>query len=318
MVGQKTAAMAAAPFQWLANQADKAGAATTEATGSPLAGAAVNTAIQGLPVVAGALPGMIKGPAASGARGLMQSAIKPTLKDLKSGRAAAAIDTLLAEGVNPTMGGVAKLRGSISALNAEIVEAIKNSPATVNKGALYTPIKQTLDKFSKQVNPNADLAAITKAWEEFKAHPLLTGDTIPVQTAQQLKQGTYRILDKKYGQIGAAETEAQKALARGLKEEIANVVPEVAQLNARESQLITALQVAERRALMDGNKNPVGLAWLAHSPITWAAYMADKSALFKSVAARLLAASGRAVPESTTGAGVGLSAVSAEQNRARQ
>lgn len=42
-----------APFQALASGADKAGAETAEATGSPAAGAAVNTAIQSLPMAAG-------------------------------------------------------------------------------------------------------------------------------------------------------------------------------------------------------------------------------------------------------------------------
>src|SRR5206468_3026519 len=106
--------------------------------------------------------------------------------------------------------------------------------------------------------------------------------------AQELKQGTYRILASKYGEQGSAATEAQKALARGLKEGISEKVPAVAGLNAEESKLINALEVAERRALMDGNKNFGGLAWLAHSPATWAAFMADKSALFKSLVARMM------------------------------
>jgi hypothetical protein len=96
------------------------------------------------------------------------------------------------------------------------------------------------------------------------------------------------VLSKKYGQMGGAEVEAQKGLARGLKEEIANAVPEIAGLNAQESKLITTLNVTERRALMEMNKNPMGLASLASNPASWAAFMADKSALFKSLTARML------------------------------
>jgi hypothetical protein len=33
---------------------------------------------------------------------------------------------------------------------------------------------------------------------------------------------------------------------------------------------------------MEMNKNPMGLAALAHNPVGWVAFMADKSALFKS------------------------------------
>lgn len=82
--------------------------------------------------------------------------------------------------------------------------------------------------------------------------------SIPVQQAQDMKQGTYRELKNKYGQIGSAETEAQKALARGLKENIAEAVPEIAGLNAQESKLINALNITERRAFMEATKTRWG------------------------------------------------------------
>jgi hypothetical protein len=112
---------------------------------------------------------------------------------------------------------------------------------------------------------------------------------MPVQLAQQLKQGTYRaISDRAYGEQGSASIEAQKALARGLKEEIAANVPEVRALNAEESKLLTALPLVERRVLMDANKNPAGLSWLARTPEAFAGFMLDRSPLFKSLVARML------------------------------
>lgn len=51
--GQNIVNTVSAPFHWLANKADAAGGAVAEATDSPLAGAAVNTAIQALPLAAG-------------------------------------------------------------------------------------------------------------------------------------------------------------------------------------------------------------------------------------------------------------------------
>lgn len=51
--GRQTVETAAAPFQWLGEKAEQAGGAVTDVTGSPLAGTAVNTAIQALPLVAG-------------------------------------------------------------------------------------------------------------------------------------------------------------------------------------------------------------------------------------------------------------------------
>lgn len=121
-------------------------------------------------------------------------------------------------------------------------------------------------------------------------------DGIPVELAQEMKQGTYRVLKGKYGEVGSASTEAQKALARGLKDEIARVVPEVSQLNAKESALLNALAQVEHRAAVAGNKNPAGLAWLSNNPGAWASFMADRSELFKSIVARLIYAGREQVP----------------------
>ena len=235
----------------------------------------------------------------AGAKIAMQSALKPTLNNLRSGKAAKAIDTMLEGGFNATPGGVQAMKAEIAKLNDEIVSAISNSPATVDKNAVASRLMDSLKKFSMQVNPNSDVKAIEKAWTEFLDHPVLAGQrTMPVQTAQEMKQATYRALgEKSYGELKGAEVEAQKQLARGLKEEIAAAVPQIAGLNKKESELINALSIAERRALMDGNKNIGGLAWLSHNPSAWAAFMADKSALFKSLVARMLHSGSQAIPE---------------------
>lgn len=360
-------------------------------------------------------PGYIAGKMQSGAENLMQSALKPTIAQLRSGDAQATVDTLLKYGINPTKGGVDKMRGMVGDLNEQIAQKIADSTATVSREKVLKSLDDVRSKFKNQVNPEGDLAVINNSAEEFARNPAFVnyepavdnlrsalakttseketalqvagklqtmaaqqrslangatfriasdqpefqpyyntgglgrdvtspsslavpgyprvpgrythnmdrvpegnagaqdamaiyndkklqevaaaqalsdlqaqGATMPVQLAQKMKQGTYQALAKKYGQIGSADTEAQKGLARGLKDEIANAVPDVGALNRTESELINALTVSERRALMDMNKNPMGLSALAHSPAAWAAMMADKSALFKSLAARAL------------------------------
>jgi hypothetical protein len=283
-----------------------AGGAVTDAlagTVSPEAAAgagfAANVATQAIPAVVGGVMGKaVASPTMqAGAKSLMQSSLKPTVADLKTGRAARAIDTLLDEGVNPTQGGVRKLQGMVDELGDEIQATIANSSATIQKSDVGKRLVETFEQFKRQVNPQSDLDAIKKAWMEFRNHPMLAGKTdIPVQLAQEMKQGTYKQLSKKYGQMGSADVEAQKSIARGLKEEIAEAVPEVSALNKRESDLLNALKVSERRALMDLNKNPMGLSLLANNPATWAAFMADKSALFKSLLARMMHSGSDAIP----------------------
>jgi len=254
-------------------------------------GAVLGGALPGVVQVGGKLGGAIADGVGSGSKRLMQSAIKPTIAQLKSGDAATAVETMLKYGVNPTRGGVEKLRGLVDNLNDQIKDKIATSGAQIDKQAVIGRLGDVRAKFGNQVSPTADLNAIQSTADDFLSHPNLPGAQIPVQAAQDLKQGTYRVLAKKYGQLGTADTEAQKALARGLKEEIADAVPSIGALNAEESKLIATLGVAERRALMELNKNPMGLAALAQNPTSWAMFMADKSALFKSVTARMLNAS---------------------------
>lgn len=228
---------------------------------------------------------------------LMQSAIKPTIKQLKSGEADVAVNELLKRGISPNEAGVNKLRALIDDVDSQIGTAVAGSTARIDKGAVLNRLADTERNFANQVSPTADLAAIRGVGDDFMAHPSfpLPQTSIPVQQAQELKRGTYNVLSKKYGQMGGAETEAQKALARGLKEEIAAAIPELAGKNAELSKLITTLDVAERRALMEMNKNPVGLSALAGNPAGFAAFMADRSAAFKAIAARMInAASGGA------------------------
>lgn len=218
---------------------------------------------------------------------LMQSAIKPTLQQLKTGDARTAIQTLLDYGINPTQSGVEKLRSLVDDINAQVNSKIAQSSATVPKSDVMAALGDVRAKFGNQVSPTADLAAIQRVADDFAAHPAIVPD-IPVQVAQNMKQGTYKVLHGKYGQMGSAETEAQKALARGLKEGVGKAVPDVVPLNAEEARLLKTLSVTERRALMELNKNPVGLGALASNPAGLVAFMADRSAAFKSIAARLV------------------------------
>jgi hypothetical protein len=217
---------------------------------------------------------------------LMQSALKPTIAQLKSGEAKTAIDTLLKYGINATGEGAERVKTMVGDVDKEILDAIAGSGARIPKQDVLNRLKDVEGRFTNQVNPTSDLAAIQNVGADFANHPMLTGQDIPVDVAQRLKQGTYKILEKKYGQVGTAETEAQKGLARGLKEEIAKAVPAVGPLNKKQSDLIKTMKVVGRRSLMDENRNPVGIAGLSQSPLQLAAMLADRSALVKSLAAR--------------------------------
>lgn len=257
-------------------------AATEAVTGSPEA-----AMIAGLvaPAAAARAPAV----AESAARRLMQSSMKPNVRDLRTGNAERAITTALDEGINVTRGGVDKLDSRIQTQNDLINNLISNSSARVDPALAANRVRDTYRQFANQADPHADLNAVDSVLRGYQTNPVIQGaQTIPVQLAQSLKQGTYNVLKGKYGEQGSAATEAQKAIARGLKEEIAAAVPQVVGPNARESALLNARDIIARRANMQGNNNPVGLTPLAHQPLAMATFLADRSALAKSLIARAL------------------------------
>jgi len=299
-------------IDWVGQKAENLIAPKTAGTGRQMLGAGVHEAINQAPGLIG-----MKAPEAAAAaqaalkqtaRNTMQSALKPPIAAQMRGtgmgrpsEAAQAVDTLLNEGINVTRGGMEKMQGRIASLNNDIKAKIVGSNAIVNKQAVAWRLQKVMDDFTKQVTPTSDIAQIQKAWDEFLDHPLLQGNDIPVQLAQELKQGTYKSLgDRAYGELKSAEIEAQKTLARGLKEEIAAAVPEVRKLNAEESKLLNTLSLVERRVLQEANKNPIGLGWLTTSPTKFAGWMADRSPLFKSLVARMLNTASEIVPKAAT------------------
>lgn len=284
--------------------ADVAGGATTDVLAKVVpaeVAAGAGTAVKMLPAAVGGLVGggSFAPAMKAGAEKLMHSALKPSSKDILSGDAAKAIDTLLKEDVNISVAGATKLRGMINKISAEVAQKIASAqvrtptsagwllspsqPATIDKAHVASELYGTLQKFRNQVNPGADSKAILSSWEEFKN---MVANKIPVQEAQALKQGTYKVLADKYARAGAVEneaaTQAQMSMARGLRKGIEGAVPGIGGLNAREAALINALEMAERRAGIGGNKDIGGIALLANNPAAAAAMMADRSAAFKS------------------------------------
>ena len=223
---------------------------------------------------------------------LMQSALKPTYKQLKTGKADVAARTLLENGLDISRESVEVMKNKIAGINEQIANKVKSSTGTVNKTDVLGYLDELRAKKSSQVNPTADLAAIDQVANEFMTtnRTPLGGpkQTIPVQTAQEIKQGTYSALQKKYGQMGTTEVEAQKALARGLKEKVAGEAPDIVRLNKTESKLLDTLDVVERRAFMDLNKDPIAMGWLAENWQRTAGFLATRSPAFKTLLAKTL------------------------------
>lgn len=257
-------------------------------------------------------PKLLQSPLNYGANKLMMSAIKPAKSELASGAGQKAVQTMLEEGVNPTINrtifgrGLDTLELKIGALNNEISNIITNSNKSISKASVINYLDDLLEKAKYSLAPESDMAAVQAVKNQFIAHPLATGTEIPVQLAQKLKQGTYKSIGtKNFNELGGFTKEALRAGAKGLKEGIAEVEP-VNLLNAKESQLINALDVAESRAYTALKNNPVGIAGLSTDPIQFAGMMADRSDAFKALIARMMYQSSKALKRIPTPTNQGL------------
>lgn len=220
------------------------------------------------------------------------SALKPSTT-LTAAERANVIGTGLQNEIPVSKAGVEQLSDRIDALNQAIKGEIAADPnRPIDPNAVAARIDPTLQKFSNQVVAQPDLDAIRATRQQFLAEqgaqpakpaippsptgllgpngqPLMSGGTparpaVPAPPmgaadAQAMKQGTYQVLRGKYGEQGSATVEAQKALARGLKEEIASQFPEINSLNAQESKLLDLQPILERAVNRISNSNMIGI-----------------------------------------------------------
>lgn len=200
------------------------------------------------------------------------------------------VQTMLDEGVNVTPGGAVTLKNLINSTGAQIKAITDAAPGKIFPEDVTDTLVQTVTKFANQVDNPSDLAAIAKSADNFLASRsssgMRPGTPMSVAEAQKLKQGTYQVLGgKAYGEQGSAAIEAQKGMARGLKESIERLAPEVKSLNARQSANLEALDAVGRRAGLAANRDFGGIFWIAHNPEAFLAAQFDRSPALKSMLA---------------------------------
>ena len=262
--------------------------------GGRMGGAAVSKAIQPVADMAAGAAGRL-------APKLYESALKPSTT-LGMAERANITQTALQHKIPVSQEGLRNLGDLIGDLNQNIKDVIAADPTRpIDPNAVATRVDQIAPRMASQVNAGDDLAAIEASKQQFlreqgarpgqpaappqptgvldaRGNPVMTPGTpatppqpappMAAADAQAMKQGTYRALgDKNYGELKGATVEAQKALARGLKEEIANQFPELDSLNRDESRLLDLQPVLERAINRISNHQLIGIG----TPIAGAA-----------------------------------------------
>lgn len=186
-----------------------------------------------------------------------ESSLKPSTT-LGADQRTQLTQTGLKEGIPVSQKGLEKLGGLIDDVNNQIADKIQSNPnAPINKFKVASRLNATAQKFSNQVSPSSDLNAISDVGNDFL--DTAPGE-IPASQAQSMKQGTYRALgDKAYGELKGSSIEAQKSLARGLKDELAVQFPELNDLNARDGRLLDLQDSLERAVGRIGNHQLMGI-----------------------------------------------------------
>lgn len=230
---------------------------------------------------------------------LMQSAIKPQVKYLEAGKVPSAIETMFEYGVNPTQGrtmfgkGLDVIKKDVNRLNSLVDDIIRTSPSVAKTNIALSEIEKLRPKIIEAGGDAGELDALTKFITQKQANPLLSGDYISLPAAQEMKKAIY----KKIGEPGylkdatSLNLQGEKALASGLRKSILEAVPASSPLNAlnaQEAKAINALKVSERRALIEANKDIMGLGNISPTIEKTLLFLADRSAGMKSIVARML------------------------------
>lgn len=287
------------------------------------AGYLTNVGAQAIPTAVGMFAGGATAPVAQeGARGLMKSAIKPQVAQLKKGAVPQAIETMLEQGYSPTNAGVNAMRSKVASLADDAAAVVAPSNKVLSIEPAVQNAAKVADKSGAATMGAKDSEAVAEVVKELRSHKAVDdAGLISVQAAQKMKQGNYEKLgDAAYG-MGlkpAEERDAIKAVTRALKEGIEKAEPGVSSINKKISDLVNALKVSERRALIEGNKDvmPLGasVATAVSNPVAALGLYANSSAAVKAALARMLYSGSKAIPEAIGGAVGG--AVGAESGTA--
>lgn len=262
-------------------------------------------AVQGGSEAAGGLIGMA-GKAV--APRLMQSAVKPSVDALmdRTGNMPTVIKTLLDNGISVTQSGVKKIYDLLGTNTATVKRLTDASTATIDPIDAVKPVYDLISARTNQVNASQDLKAMADAANQFldeqSGSGLIKGGApMTVAQAQAIKQGTYKYLGEKAytGELKSADTDAQKAIAGGLRQQIEQAVPDVAPLNAQSSRLLDAVDQVAKRAGLSGNKDLGGIYWIAQHPGAFLAAQFDRSPAVKSLVARGLYSSAGAIAKTS-------------------
>lgn len=199
----------------------------------------------------------ISAPLIARAEKIYQSALKPTNALIK--KSPDVVKTGLKEGIRVSESGLGKLQGIMESIGEDIGKIIDSGVAQ-GKSVSKNSLLPYLDEMKEYLGSSLGGKEIVKD-VNIMAKKIISElpNNIPIKQAQQIKQTTQNLVSKYYNKLAPVEIETKKQLARGLKEEISKAVPEISQLNARDTKLFGLEDALEASLKRIGNKNIISL-----------------------------------------------------------
>jgi hypothetical protein len=175
---------------------------------------------------------------------------------------AAMVDTALKHELPPTAKGVGKLEGMVSGLNAKLDDLIAKATAdgtTIPAEAVYKHLKGLRQKKGgMSMDAPGDLESINKIIGTFQKHLKDKGKSrLTAAELQELKVRTYESInwDAKRMTGSPIKEDTYKVVARGAKEGVEQIVPDVKGVNQQLGELYELQPHLSRAASRVENKN---------------------------------------------------------------
>jgi len=174
-----------------------------------------------------------------------------------------AVETGIEGKYYPTQKGLAKLQNDIQSINFEIEKEVNKATAQYSRTGQSIDMKDVIKRVDKLKDFYSNLPPdrakpFLDELNEIQSQ-YLSGGKITPQEAQAMKQTIYKLHRKHYGEMKTLAIEGDKAIARGLKEEIVKANPSLANLNTKDSALINLEEVLERAVNRTRNYDVVQL-----------------------------------------------------------
>jgi hypothetical protein len=180
---------------------------------------------------------------------LYQSAVKfsPAMGKIKVDNM---IETALMNQIMPTTGGLTRLKSKLNVLNKEISDKI-NIAEKQGKRIHMNEFFKDMDSLRNEAIYSSDVKKINKVVEDFIQKQAIEPRrlTMSPSEAQTLKKKMYKELESTYSKIAAKpiSVETKRTIVRGIKESLEQIIPEIKQLNQKNSTLIELNKAIEKR-----------------------------------------------------------------------